>query len=150
MKKLFLVFCFFLGLPLLAQSAKSFRNLDKDGLALQGYDPVAFFTQNKPVKGTPEFQSNDHGAKYFFASAEDKSTFDANPSKYEPQFGGFCAYGVSRGHAAPVKIDAFQIVNGRLLMQYDLGVKDDFNKDAQGNLAKADKNWPSLVEKKGH
>ena len=133
-----------------AQNAKSLLNLDKQGVAIQGYDPVAFFTQNKPVKGDARFQSTYRGATYYFASAEDKATFAGDPAKYEPQFGGFCAYGVSQGHTAPVKIEAFQIVNGRLLMQYDLDVKNDFNKDQSGNLAKADKNWPVLVEKKGH
>jgi YHS domain-containing protein len=117
MQKLLLLTCFFLGLPLLAQTTNALVNLNKEGVAIQGYDAVAFFTQNKPVRGRSEFQSSYKGAKYFFASAEDKDTFDGNPAKYEPQFGGFCAYGVSRGHAAPVKIEAFQIVNGRLLIQ---------------------------------
>ena len=126
---------------------KSLQNLDKSGIAIQGYDPVAFFTQNRPVKGLPEFESQYHGARYLFASAEDKATFDANPAKYEPQFGGFCAFGVSKGKTVPVKIEAFQIVNGRLLMQYDLDIKKEFNKDTQGNLQKADQNWPGIVAK---
>jgi YHS domain-containing protein len=128
---------------------KTLLNLDKQGIAIQGYDPVAFFTQNRPVKGRPEFESKYNGARYLFASAEDKSTFDANPAKYEPQFGGFCAYAASQNHTAPVKIEAFQIVNGRLLMQYDPDIRNKFNKDAQGNLQKADKNWPGLVQKEG-
>ena len=148
MKHLILLVMLAAALPVFGQT-KNLQNLDKNGLAIQGYDPVAFFTQNKPVKGRAEFESKYSGARYLFASAEDKAAFDANPAKYEPQFGGFCAYGVSLGHTVPVKIEAFQIVNGRLLMQYDLSVKEDFNKDTQGNLQKADKNWPSLVEKKG-
>ena len=129
---------------------KSLQNLDKNSVAIQGYDPVAFFTQNRPVKGLPEFESQYHGARYLFASADDKAMFDANPAKYEPQFGGFCAYAVSEGHTAPVKIEAFMIVNGRLLMQYDLDIKKTFEKDPQGRPAKADKNWPGIVEKRGH
>lgn len=136
------------SIPALGQS-KSLLNLDKKGIAIQGYDPVAFFTQNQPVKGRPEFESKYNGARYLFASAEDKATFDADPAKYEPQFGGFCAFAVSEGHTAPVKIEAFQIVNGRLLMQYDLGVRKQFNKDTQGNLQKADRNWPGLIQKLG-
>jgi|GEM_PF-352358 YHS domain-containing protein len=147
-RKLIFLFCFFLGLPIMAQTLKSLQNLDKAGVALQGYDPVAFFSQRKTVKGTSEFQSSYKGAKYYFASAKDKSAFDGDPAKYQPQFGGFCAYGVSRRHTAPIKIEAFQIVNGRLLMQFDLDVKSDFNKDQSGNLAKADHNWPSIVKKK--
>jgi len=126
---------------------KSLQNLDKNSVAIQGYDPVAFFTQNRPVKGLPEFESQYHGARYLFASADDKAMFDANPAKYEPQFGGFCAFGVSKGKTVPVKIEAFQIVNGRLLMQYDLDIKNEFNKDTQGNLQKADQNWPGIVAK---
>lgn len=149
MKKVFLLLALLAAIPVFAQT-KTLLNLDKNGIAIQGYDPVAFFTQNRPVKGDPQFESKYNGARYLFASAEDKSTFDANPAKYEPQFGGFCAYGASEGHTAPVKIEAFQIVNGRLIMQYDLGVKKEFNKDQQGNLQKADRNWPAIVAKEGH
>jgi YHS domain-containing protein len=130
-------------------SAKELQNLDHSGVAIQGYDPVAFFTDNRPVKGSAQFQSEYRGAKYYFISSEHKAAFDKEPAKYAPQFGGYCAYGASQGHKAPIKIEAWQIVNGRLLMQYDLGVKDDFNKDQQNNLSKADRNWPGLVEKYG-
>lgn len=148
-KMLFLLLLMLSSIPAFAQT-KTLLNLDKNGIAIRGYDPVAFFTQNQPVKGRSEFESKYNGARYLFASAEDKAMFDANPAKYEPQFGGFCAYGASQGHTAPIKIEAWQIVNGRLLMQYDLGVKKDFNKDQQGNLQKADRNWPGVVAKEGH
>lgn len=130
-------------------TAKTLLNLDGGGIAIQGYDPVAFFTDNRPVKGNPQFQSDFNGAKYYFASADHKAAFDKEPAKYEPQFGGYCAYGASHGAKAPIKIEAWQIVNGRLLMQYDLNVKDTFNKAQQGNLKKADQNWPGLTEKYG-
>jgi YHS domain-containing protein len=145
----------FLGLVLstlaLVASAqqKSLLNLDKSGLALQGYDPVAFFTDSKPVKGNAEFVHRHGGATYQFATQENRDAFKADPAKYEPQFGGFCTYAVSRGYTAKIDPEAFQIVGGRLLLQYSKGVRDDFNKDAKGNLAKADANWPALVEKKG-
>ncbi len=148
MKSLFSAFLMLMALSTVA-SAKELQNLDRSGVAIQGYDPVAFFTNNRPVKGNAQFQSDYRGAKYYFASSEHKATFDKEPAKYEPQFGGYCAYGASQGHKAPIKIEAWQIVNGRLLMQYDLGVKDDFNKDQQNNLSKADRNWPGLVEKYG-
>jgi YHS domain-containing protein len=141
----------FLGVAALSASAqnKSLLNLDRHGLAIQGYDPVAFFTENKPLKGKPNFTSVRQGATYQFASAENKSLFDRDPAKYEPAFGGYCAYGVSRNKLVGVEVDAFQIVEGRLLLQYSKGVRTDFNKDTKGNLAKADQNWPGLVEKKG-
>jgi len=124
-------------------------NVDKSGVGIQGYDPVGFFTENKPVKGDPAIRTSYNGVIYQFASEANKATFVANPAKYEPQFGGYCAYGVSRGTASPIKVEAFQIVNGRLLMQYSIGIRDSFNEDTQGNLKLADQKWASVVEKKG-
>ncbi len=137
-----------LALPAFAQT-KPLLNLDKTGVAIQGYDPVAFFTDNKPVKGKPEFSDRHDGALYYFTSKEHRELFNGDPAKYEPVFGGYCAYGVSRGKLVEIDVSAFQIVNGRLLLQYSKGVRDDFNKDTKGNLAKAEANWPGLVEKKG-
>lgn len=149
MKKLYLSLLFVaLALPAGAQT-KTLVNLDRSGLALQGYDPVAFFTDHKPVKGHTELVLRHHGALYYFATREHRDTFKATPEKYEPAFGGYCAYGVSRGKLVEIEVDAFQIVNDRLLLQYSKGVRNDFNKDTQGNLATADSNWPALVEKKG-
>ncbi len=128
---------------------KTLLNLDGSGIAIQGYDPVAFFTDHKPVKGSPQFVAKRDGAIYLFANKEHKDLFVADPAKYEPQFGGYCAYGVSRDRLVPIDVDAFQIVDGKLLLQYSQGVRDDFNKDTSGNLAKANTNWPALVEKKG-
>ena len=128
--------------------AGSSANVDPQGVGLQGYDPVAFFTDGKPVLGKEEFHSSYHDVIYRFASAEHQSLFEKTPVAYEPQFGGYCAYGVSKGHLAPVKIDAFQIVNGRLVMQYDSEVQKLFNEDQRANLEAADKQWPELS--KGH
>jgi YHS domain-containing protein len=129
--------------------AKILVNVDKAGVGLQGYDPVAFFTENKPVKGHAGIVSRYNGVIYQFATVEDKKLFDENPAKYEPQFGGYCAYGVSRGKAVEIEVDAFQIVDGRLLMQYDKDIRDTFNKDTKSNLKLADKNWPDLLGSKG-
>ncbi|MBA2743105.1 MAG: hypothetical protein H0U43_02130 [Chthoniobacterales bacterium] len=140
--KILFVLCFAaISLTALAEPGP---NLSKDGLALQGYDPVAFFTEGKPVLGDEKFHSAYHDATYRFASAEHQAMFEKEPAKYEPQFGGYCAYGVAKGHLSPVKIEAFQIVNGRLLMQYDSSVKDAFNEDQGGNLQMAEKTWPTL------
>ena len=150
MKKLFALLVFVFGATAGMAQMKSLLNLEKSGIAIQGYDPVAFFTQGHPVKGSQQFESQYKGARYLFETADDKKLFDANPAKYEPQFGGFCAYAASQGHTAPIKIEAWQIVNGRLLMQYDLDIQKKFNKDTQGNLQKADQNWPGIVQKDGH
>jgi YHS domain-containing protein len=144
------ILCLVVGLTLSASAqTKTLLNLDKEGVAIQGYDPVAFFTDSKPVKGKPEFVAKKDGAVYLFASKEHRDLFLKEPAKYEPQFGGYCAYGLSKNKLAPVEVDAFQIVGGRLLMQYSKGIRDDFNKDTKGNLSKADSNWPGLVSTKG-
>ncbi len=147
--RLFLLAFLFSATAWAAESNKLLVNVDKNGVGMQGYDPVGFFTQNKPVKGDPKFQSTVHGVTYYFSSADHKAAFDQDPSKYEPQFGGYCAYGVSRDKLVEVEIDAFQIVGGRLLMQYDKGIRDDFAKDVAGNLKLANQNWPTLVDKNG-
>jgi YHS domain-containing protein len=148
-QKLFLsILLVVLAFPAFAQT-KSLLNLDKAGVAIQGYDPVAFFSDNKPVKGKPEFPARHNGALYYFASKEHRDLFKADPAKYEPAFGGYCAYGVSRNKLVEIDVDAFQIVDGRLLLQYSKGVRNDFNKDTKGNLGKAEANWPALVEMKG-
>ena len=149
MKKLFITLTLaLLALPVFAQT-KSLLNLDKTGVAIQGYDPVAFFTDHKPVKGDPKYLVKHDGAIYLFATKEHRDLFKENPSKYEPEFGGYCAYGVSRNKLVEIDVDAFQIVDGKLLLQYSKGVRDDFNKDQAGNLVKANANWGGLVEKKG-
>jgi YHS domain-containing protein len=137
-----------LALPGVAQN-KSLLNLDKSGVAIQGYDPVAFFTDHKPVKGSSQWVAKRNGATYLFASREHRDLFLKDPARYEPSFGGYCAYGVSRNKLVEIDVEAFQIVDGKLLLQYSKGVRDDFNKDTQGNLGKANANWPGLVEKKG-
>ena len=149
LKVTLLAVVFLLAVAASAQKTKRLVNVDENGTGLQGHDPVAYFTENKPVKGDPKFSSVHNGARYWFASAENKAAFDADPAKYEPQFGGYCAYGMSRGYAAPIKPEAFQIVDGRLLLQYNLDVRDKFNEDTRGNLKKADENWPKVVEKEG-
>ena len=128
---------------------KRLVNVDKNGIAIQGYDPVAYFTDGRPVKGDGKFVSEYNGAKYQFASADHKTLFDKEPAKYEPTFGGFCAYGASENHKAPIKVEAWQIRGGRLILNYDLEVRDLFNQDPEGNLHKAESNWPGLVEKYG-
>jgi len=139
-----------LALPVFAQaSTKTLVNIDGTGVAIQGYDPVAFFTDNKPVKGDQKFLIKHDGAIYFFATKGHKDLFKENAAKYEPEYGGYCAYGVSKNKLVEIDVDAFQIVDGKLLLQYSKGIRDDFNEDTKGNLAKADANWTGLVAKKG-
>ncbi len=124
-------------------------NVDSRGVALQGYDPVSFFAEGAPVKGRPELSVRHGLATYHFSTEESRAAFEAEPSRYTPQFGGFCAWAVSRGYTAKVDIDTWQVVDGRLILNYNIGVKQKFNEDKAGNLQRADGNWPDLVGKEG-
>src|SRR6266446_9712573 len=122
---------------------------NKDGAAILGYDAVAYFTDNKPAKGNPKFRSEYEGAKYYFASAEHKALFDANPAKYAPAYGGYCGYAASIDRLSPISAEWFQIVDGRLILQHNKKAFDKFNADLKGNVVKADDNWPGLVVRNG-
>jgi YHS domain-containing protein len=131
---------------------KRLLNLDDQGLAIQGYDPVAYFSlppRAAPVKGDPRFQSVHEGAVYWFASAENKSKFDADPARYAPQFGGWCAYAASIDKLSPIGPEWWEIVDGRLLLQHNQKAWDLWHADPAASLVKADRNWPGLVEKHG-
>jgi len=132
-----------------AAPGKVLVNVDQRGLALEGYDPVAFFTDGKAVRGQAGLTATYQGAEYRFASAGHRDLFAADPAKYAPQFGGFCAYGVAHDHAVSVEIDTWQILDGRLILNYDQSVRKKFDADRAGNLRKADANWPGIVEKEG-
>lgn len=131
------------------KEGKYFNNLNASGVILDGYDPVAFFTDNKPVKGDQAFSFKHKGAIYYFASAEHLELFKANPAKYEPQFGGWCAYAVSLGRIAPIDVNNFSIVNGRLFIQHNQRAVNGWNKDVPGNIVKADKYWPAVSSHEG-
>jgi YHS domain-containing protein len=123
-------------------------NVDKAGLALQGYDPVAYFTAGKPVKGSAEFTAAYKGATYQFASAEHRDTFNHSPAKYEPQFGGFCGYAASINKLAPIMPEYFQVLHDRLVLQHNEKAWKLWHEDVEGNLKKADANWPTLSQQK--
>jgi YHS domain-containing protein len=118
-------------------------------IALSGYDPVAFFTDAKPVNGSPFITAEYQGATYLFASEEHRKLFTEEPARYVPQFGGFCAYGVALGKLFPVDINTWQVRNGKLYLNLNAGILKEFNSDFAGNVAKADKNWPGLVKTGG-
>lgn len=116
----------------------------KSGEAILGYDPVAYFKESKPVKGKKEFTLAWKGATWLFASDQNRKDFKANPDKYAPQYGGYCAYGTADGHKAPISPDAWTILNGKLYLNYDKDVQALWNKDRKGYIIKADKNWPKV------
>ena len=123
-------------------------NINKNGLALQGYDPVGYFTDGKPVKGSPEFTATYKGATYQFASAQHRDTFNQSPQKYEPQFGGFCGYAASINKLAPIEVEYFQVLHDRLVLQHNEKAWKLWHQDVEGNLKKAVANWPTLSQQK--
>ncbi len=118
----------------------------RDGLAIGGYDPVAYFTQEKPVQGSAEFTSAHDGAVFQFSSAANKALFDADPGAYAPQYGGYCAYAVANGYTAKTEPEAWTIVNGKLYLNYSTGVRRTWKKDIPGNIASGDANWPAVLK----
>ena len=115
------------------------------GSAINGYDPVAYFTKGEPVEGSSDHEVEWNGATWRFASAEHKALFAKDPKKYAPQYGGFCAYGVSQGYTVGIDPHAWEIVDGKLYLNYNGDVQQEWLKDVPGHIAKADKNWPKIV-----
>jgi YHS domain-containing protein len=122
-------------------------NTSFTGLAIDGYDPVAYFTENRPVKGNSQFRFEFGGAKYRFASAANRDLFAKDPQKYVPQYGAFCAYAVSRGYTADTDPLAWKVVDGKLYLNYNAGAQNEWEKDVAGNIKKGDANWPGLSKK---
>ena len=116
----------------------------KAPLAAHGYDPVAFFTQNRPVLGKAAHSAVHNGAAYRFASAANKAKFEANPSAYAPQFGGYCAYGVSVGAKFDGDPRLFKVVGGKLYFNLNPDIQSTWLKDVPGNIRKADSQWKKI------
>ena len=132
---------------LAAWSVQAQTNVDASGLALKGYDPVAYFTEHKPVAGKTEFTARHEGATYRFASAANRDAFAAAPGKYAPQYGGWCAYGLASGYKAPVEPDAWTVREGKLYLNYNQSVRSRWSSDIPGYVKKADANWPAVRSK---
>jgi hypothetical protein len=119
----------------------------RNGAAINGYDPVAYFTQTSPQKGSLDHSLNWQGAIWLFQSAENKALFEANPGKYAPQYGGYCAYAVSKGATAKTEPDAWTIQNGKLYLNYNTEVRSLWKLDVPGNISRADANWPAVLDR---
>lgn len=114
-------------------------------LAIDGYDPVAYFTESKPVRGSPEFEFEWKGAKWFFASAENRSRFVQSPLSFAPQYGGYCAYAVSRGRVAGIRPEAWSIADGKLYLNFNLKIRSRWEADRDSMIRQADENWPGIL-----
>ncbi|MEM9716201.1 MAG: YHS domain-containing (seleno)protein [Pseudomonadota bacterium] len=115
------------------------------GPAIGGYDPVAYFDENGPVKGDAAFTSEYEGGVFHFASAENKASFDAAPADFAPQYGGYCAYAVSRGYTAPTDPDAWSIHEGKLYLNFNKSVRTLWATQKTKNIEAANENWPAVL-----
>jgi len=139
------IYLLFIKEPVFHAKGGFLTNINDKGIILEGYDPVAYFTANKPVKGTSQFSSEYNGATYWFASKDHMDQFNKEPQRFAPQYGAFCGYAVSIGKLRPVDPAIFQIENGRLILQHTKEAYDLFNENLKGNTVKADHNWPGIV-----
>ncbi|WP_169566016.1 YHS domain-containing (seleno)protein [Sneathiella limimaris] len=114
------------------------------GKAAEGYDVVSYFEEGKAVEGDSDFTHEWKGVKWYFSTAAHKDKFAAAPEKFAPQYGGYCAYAVSKGYTASVDPEAWTIVDGKLYLNYSKGVKDTWDKDRAGYIKSADENWPKV------
>ncbi len=115
------------------------------GTAIKGIDPVAYFKKSKPVKGQESFSFEWKGANWLFSSAENRDLFASNPEKYAPQYGGFCAWAVGQGNLVSIDPEAWKIVDGKLYLNYNKQVQKTWEEDIPGNIAKANANWPAIL-----
>jgi YHS domain-containing protein len=116
-------------------------------VAVDGYDPVAYFTDGRPVRGATQHRITHQGYEYRFASAEHLATFRANPARYLPQYGGYCAWAVSNGYTAAGNPQNWRIVDGRLYLNYNDEIQHRWEQDIPGHIRNANANWPSVLSR---
>lgn len=133
--------------PAIAE-AGTFYNVTWRGVAVKGYDPVAYFTDEKPVKGKQMYELEWQGARWRFANDRNRETFRADPERYAPRYGGYCAYGIAVGGLYNIKPEAWSIVDGRLYLNKNLEVRETWKQDIPGYIERADANWPGLKKEK--
>lgn len=115
-------------------------------LAVSGYDPVAYFLEGRPVEGERALEFAWNGATWRFAIPENRAAFVADPEKFAPQYGGYCAWAVSQGYTASSDPETWRIVEGKLYLNYSKSIQGRWAQDVPGNIAKADTNWPGVLD----
>ena len=133
-----------LAIGIFAANAWAGEFFERDGIAIRGYDPVAYFTDGKAARGSPEYTTQYQSSTFQFSSREHRDAFAADPEKYAPQYRGYCAYGTSTGYKAAIDPVQFTIVNGKLYLNYNEDVRKTWSKDIPGYIAKADARWPEV------
>ncbi|SIS67363.1 hypothetical protein SAMN05421759_102256 [Roseivivax lentus] len=115
------------------------------GIAIDGTDPVAYFTEGRPVPGDPAIALDWNGATWRFASVANRDAFAVDPEAYAPQFGGYCAWAVSEGYTASTVPEAWSIVDGKLYLNYSRRIQKRWERDVPGNISRGNVNWPTLL-----
>lgn len=136
-----------IGALLLPGAGRAAEVNAEGGVAVRGTDVVAYATQGRAVAGSAAFAHQWRGATWRFASAAHRDLFAANPERYAPAYGGFCAFAVSEGYTAPIDPNAWRIVDGRLFLNYDRSVQRRWEGDIPGRIARGDANWPALAQR---
>lgn len=129
------------------ETSTSSINIDEQKIILQGYDPVAYFTEQTPTQGDKQLSTTYGGAIYLFASEENLKAFQANPAKFAPQFGGFCAMGAALGKKLDGDPEVWKIVDGKLYLNVNSDAMTKWSEDIPDNLQKANDNWPHIKDK---
>jgi YHS domain-containing protein len=132
------------AVSLLSTAALAGDFFETDGVALHGYDPVAYFVAAEPQQGQAQYSYEYQGSKFYFANEANRNAFMKTPEKYAPQFGGYCAYGTSQGYKVSTQPDAFAIVKDKLYLNYNKKVQGIWQQDVPGNIERAEKNWPEV------
>ena len=131
----------------MAKTPVASLNLSSSGLALRGYDPVAYFTAGKPVKGSSKITAKHAGGTYHFSSEANKKSFLASPAKYLPQYGGFCAYGTAAGYKVDGDPKVWNVVDGKLYLNINKSVDRAWDRKQSFYIKKADKSWTKIRNK---
>jgi YHS domain-containing protein len=118
---------------------------DANGVILAGHDAVAYFKQGKPVEGSAKYTTSYNDAIYRFSSKQNRDTFNAAPARYAPQYGGFCAYGLTFGKKFEIDGKAFEVVDGKLYVNKNRSVYQAWKKDVPTHLEQANSQWPTVV-----
>ena len=139
-----LVFAVFVFTAALSVRAEKPVNTTFLGVAIKGYDPVAYFTDGRPEKGDSDYACEWNVAEWRFASAAHRDLFKADPAKYAPQFGGYCAWAVGHNYTADIDPEAWKIVDGKLYLNYNKDVQGKWSQDIPGYIQKGNENWPNL------
>ncbi|MEM9292550.1 MAG: YHS domain-containing (seleno)protein [Acidobacteriota bacterium] len=114
--------------------------------AIKGYDPVSYFEEGKPAKGSKDFTTTWNGAIWRFTSAAHRNAFDADPERYAPQYGGYCAFAVAKGQTAGIDPESWKIVDGKLYLNYNQKIQTQWEEDFLSFISRANEEWPKILE----